>query len=108
MSIPPLRHRYGTQKTPVILPKVQVAVTPKHAYTLDPYKSEWADYTAVHASCGNLSGNKLTHNLSEYIRPQSSQLDEPLWTAPDLKSGISVCELISTSKKKKPKSTAGN
>ena len=35
--------------TPVILPKVQVAVTPKHAYTFDPMKSEWADYAAVQA-----------------------------------------------------------
>ena len=34
----------GTWKIPVILPKVQGAVTPKHAYTLDPRKSEWADY----------------------------------------------------------------
>ena len=32
----------GTLKTPVILPKVQVAGS-KHAYTLDPTKSEWAD-----------------------------------------------------------------
>ena len=24
-------------------------VTPKHAYTLDPTKSEWADYAAVQA-----------------------------------------------------------
>ena len=34
-------------------------------------------------------------------RPQSSQLAEPLWTDPGLKSGISVHELNSTSKKKK-------
>ena len=57
-------------------------VTPKHAYTLDPMKSEWADY-AVQAWSGN-------------TRPQSSQLAEPLWTDPGLKSGISVRELIST------------
>ena len=31
---------------------------------------------------------------------QSSQLAEPLWTNPGIKSGISVCELISTLKKK--------
>ena len=29
---------------------------------------------------------------------QSTQLDEPLWTDPGLKSGISVHELISTKK----------
>ena len=33
-------------------------------------------------SVGNLSGNELTRNLSENIRPQSSQLAEPLWTDP--------------------------
>ena len=27
----------------------------KSAYTLDPTKSEWADYAAVQAQCGNLS-----------------------------------------------------
>ena len=32
-------------------------VTHKRAYTLDPSKSEWADYAAVQAECGNLSGN---------------------------------------------------
>ena len=45
--------------------------------------------TSSHA---NLSGNILT---------QSSQLAEPLWTDPGLKSGISVRELVFTSKKKK-------
>ena len=76
-------------------------VTPKHAYTLDPTKSEWADYAAVQAQCGNLSVNELARNLSGNVRPQSSQLDGPLWTDPGIKSGISVRELISTSKKKK-------
>ena len=54
----------------------------------------------------NLSGNELTRNLSGNLRPQSSQLAEPLWTDPSLKNGISVRELISTSKKKK-KAQAG-
>ena len=70
---------------------------------LDPTKSEWADYAAVQAWCGNLSGNDLTRNLSGDIRPQSAQLAEPLWTDPCLKCRISVRELISTSKKKKKK-----
>ena len=74
--------------------KCRWQVTPKHAYTLDPTESEWADYAAVQAECENLSGNELTRNLSENIRPQSSQLAEPLWTGPGIKSGISVCELI--------------
>ena len=76
-------------------------VTPKHAYTLDTTKSKWADYAAVHAWCGNLSRNELTRNLSGNIRPQSSQLAEPLGIHHAVKNGINVRELISTSKKKK-------
>ena len=45
--------------------------------------------------------NKLTCNSSGNTRPWSSQLAEPLWTDPGLKSGISVRELISSLKKKK-------
>ena len=45
-------------------------------------------------------------NLLGNIRPQSCQLAEPLWTDPGIKRGISVRELISTSKKKK-KSAGG-
>ena len=68
----------------------------KHAYTLDPTKSEWDDYAAVQTKCGNLSGNELTRNLSGNTRPQSSQLTEALRTDPGLKSGIRVRELFST------------
>ena len=50
---------------------------------------------------GNLSGNKLTCNLSGNTWLQSSQLAEPPWTDPGLKSGISVRKLISTFKKRK-------
>ena len=57
-------------------------------------------------SVGNLSGNELTRNSSGNTRSQSSQLAEPLWTDPGLKSGISVRELISTVKRKKAQ--AGN
>ena len=56
----------------------------------------------------DLSGNELTRNSSGNIRSELSQLAEPLWTDPDLKSGISERELISTSKKKKKKAQAGN
>ena len=44
--------------------------------------------------------------LLEDTQPQSSQLAEPLWTDPGLRSGISVCDLISTKKKKKKKAQA--
>ena len=41
-------------------------------------------------------GNELKRYWSGNARPQSSQLAEPLWTDPGLKSGIYVRELIST------------
>ena len=56
----------------------------------------------------NLSGHELTRNSSGNTRLQSSQLAEPLWTDPGLKSGISLRELISTLKKKEKKAQAGN
>ena len=62
---------------------------------------------SMQAWCGDLSGNELTRNLSGNVRPQSSQLAEPLWTDPGIMSGISVSELVSTSKKKKKKTQAG-
>ena len=77
-------------------------MTPKHTYTLDPTKSEWADYAAVEAQRGNLSG-ELSRDSSGNTRPQLSQLAEPLWTDPGLKSGISVRELISTKAKQNKK-----
>ena len=51
----------------------------------------------------NLSGNELARNLSGNVRPQSSQLAEPLWIDPGIMSGICVRELIFTSKKEKKK-----
>ena len=48
-----------------------------------------------------------TPNLSGIIQPQSSQPAEPLWTDPGIKSGISVRELISTSKNKTKKGAGG-
>ena len=48
-----------------------------------------------------------TQLVSGNTRPQSSQLAEPLWTDPDIKSGISVHELISTSKTKTEKRRRG-
>ena len=53
-------------------------------------KSEWADYAAVQAWCGNLSGNELTRTLSGHIKPQSSQLAEPLLTDPSLEKKAQV------------------
>ena len=43
--------------------------------------------------------------MSGNVQPQSSQLAEPLWTDPGIKSGICVCEVISTLKKTKKTGT---
>ena len=67
--------------------KCRWQVTPKHTYTFDPAKLQWADYAVVQAQCGNLSGNELTHNLSGNLQPQLSLLAEALWTDPGIKSG---------------------
>ena len=56
--------------------------------------------------CIYQSGNELTSNSSENTQSLLSQIAEPLWTDPGLKSGISVHELISTSKKKKEEKNA--
>ena len=70
---------------------------------------EWADYAAVQAECGNLSGNELTRDSSGNTWSQSSQLAEPLWTDPGLKKGIYVRELTYTKKQKtKKQPQAGN
>ena len=45
---------------------------------------------------GTYQENELTRNLSGNTRPQSSQLAEPLSTDPNIKSGISVHDRIST------------
>ena len=47
-------------------------------------------------SVGTCQGNKLTCSSSGNTQPQSSQLAEPLWTDPGIKSGICVRKLIST------------
>ena len=72
--------------------KCRWQVTPNHAYTFDPTKSECADSAAVQAWCVNQSGNELTRNSAGNTRSQSSQLAEPPWTDP---GRISVRELIS-------------
>ena len=49
-----------------------------------------------------------SHAICQWTFSQSSQLTEPLWTDPGIKSGIGVCELISTPHPpKKKKAQAG-
>ena len=73
--------------------KCKWQVTSKHAYTLYPSKSEWADYASVQAECGNVSANELTLNSSGNTASQLSHLPERLCR----KSGlISMRKLMST------------
>ena len=95
------------KKTRSVCQKCRWQVTPKNACTLDPTKSEWADYTAVQAYCGNLSENDLTRNSSGNTRLQSSQLAEPLWTDSVLSHESSVLSLISTLGKQNKKHRPG-
>ena len=53
------------------------------------------------------TGLMLTSNSLGDTRPQSSQLAEPLWTDPDVKSGISVGEIISALRKIEEKKSTG-
>ena len=50
---------------------------------------------------GTYQRNKTTHNSSGNAHPQSSQLTEPLWSNPCLRSGNGAAELNSTLKTKK-------
>ena len=54
-------------------------------------------------SMGTYPENELTRNLTRSIRPHASQLAEPRWTDPGIKSGNCVRELISTHTQKKKK-----
>ena len=69
VSVPPPCYRNGTLKTPVILPKVQVAGYTLTRIHVDPTKSEWADYAAVQAWCENLFGKRAHTQL---VREQSA------------------------------------
>ena len=46
--------------------KCKWQVTPKHAYTFDPTKSEWADYAAVQALCGKIRKRAHTQHFREH------------------------------------------
>ena len=47
----------------------------KTAYTLDPVKSEWADYAVQAYHVGTHQGDEFTGNSSGNTRPQPSHLD---------------------------------
>ena len=73
-------------------------VTPKHAYTLDIMKSDWAG-DVVQAKCGNLWRKQVHLQL---VRKCSSTVVSVHYTTANWswsKTGISVCKLISLKKK---------
>ena len=99
-------HTSDTDQQMIDLPintPCNTSFSPPPLFLFNQNKVQRTDYAAVQAECENLSRNELTPNLSGNIQPQSSQLAEPLWTDPGIKSAFSVHELISTSKKKKKK-----
>ena len=68
----PLLLQWHVKDSGLSAKKCRWQVTPKRAYTLDPTKSEWADYATIQALYGNLSGNELTCNLSGNTQSQLS------------------------------------
>ena len=69
-------------------------------------KSEWADYALSRHSVGTYL-EISSHASCQGTFGQSYQFAELLWTDAGIKNGISVCNLISTQKKKKRKKNAG-
>ena len=78
--------------------KCRCQVTLKHAYTFKPNEvgAGWlCRCLGIVLEPIQKKKDKLTRNSLGNTRLQSSQLAEPLWTGPGLKSGITVRDLIS-------------
>ena len=107
---------FGARFTPVLLQwhvtnrpqsfcqKCKWQVTPKHA---PKYIYFWPNKVGVGwlCRCPGMVWEPVwkrahTQLVRKHTWPQSSQLAEPLWTDSGTKSGISVCELNSISKRK--------
>ena len=67
VSVPPRVTAVARKRPRSFCQKCRKQVKPKHAYTLDPSRSEWADHVAVQAGCWSLSGKGAhTQLLSEH------------------------------------------
>ena len=86
--------------------KCRWQVTPKHAHTLTQRRPTGLTMPLSRHSVGTYPENDLTRNLSS-IRPQSSQLAEPLWTDPGIKEW-NLCARANLHLKKKSAGGAGN
>ena len=93
MSVSPPSYRSGTEKTPVILAKAQCQVTPKHAFTIDAVKSKWANYkdTVSEPIRKRAQTQLVREHSATVVLACLATVDDP-----NIKSGISVRELIST------------
>ena len=101
VSVPPHVTAVARKRHRQFCQKCRRQVSLKHAYTLDPTKSKWADY-AVQAQCGNLS-QKTSSHATHHKTLGHSHLSSPshCWLILAQKSGIRMRELISTQKKKR-------
>ena len=82
-------------------------VTPKHAYPLTQ-RSRSGLSMPSRPSVGTFQGNESTGNSSVNTRLQSSQLDDPLWSDPGLRSGLSAQADLYMKKKKKQNRRRGS
>ena len=100
VPVPHLCYHSGTQETLVILQKVQMA-----GY-IKTFTHHWPKQVRVGwLSCPGtvqepIWGNRLTRNLSGNARPLASQIAEPLWTDPGLRSGMMSWYALQKKKKK--------
>ena len=97
VSVPRPCYRCGTKKGPGHSAKSEGGRQHLNTLTsLTQQRRSGLSMVSRH-NVGTYQGNdELARNSSGNTQPQSSQLAEPLWTDPGIKSGISVRELIST------------
>ena len=104
VSVPP-------RATTVALKRLQSfcqKFTPEYAYTLDPGPNEvGVGWLCCLGLVWDLIRKTSSHATRHGPRLQSSQLAEPLWTDPSLKSGIGIRELLSTLPRKQNQKSAG-
>ena len=96
VSVPPPRYRSCTLKTPCHFAKSTGGKLHLFTHTPLTLRSRRGLSLPSRHGVGTYQGKELTRNSSGNTRPQSSQLAVPLWTDSDVKSGVSVSELIST------------
>ena len=64
VSVPPCVTAVARERSRSFCQKYRWQITPKHKYTLDPTKSEWADNAIVQATCQGTFGHSRLSSLS--------------------------------------------